>query len=104
MDKTETEQSFVAGNLIEGMFFNPDRESANLYKDGFQWTAYSANEETTQNLVDSFVKLGEQFNIYGASKLAKQVLEQILAVKTESDYDNKEALVKIVEDGISRLE
>lgn len=104
MDKTESEQSFVAGNLIEGMFFNPDRESANLYKDGFQWTAYSANEETTQKLVDSFVELGEQFNVYGANKLAKQVLEQILTVKTESDYDNKEALVKIVEDGISRLE
>ncbi len=104
MDKTESEQSFVAGNLIEGMFFNPDRESANLYKDGFQWTAYSSNEETTQNLVDSLVNLGEQFNVYGASKLAKQVLQQILAVKTESDYDNKEALVKIVEGGISRLE
>jgi aminopeptidase N len=104
MDKTESEQSFVAGNLIEGMFFNPDRESANLYKDGFQWTAFSSNEETTQNLVDSFVKLGEQFNVYGASKLAKQVLQQILAVKMDSDYDNKGALVKIVENGISRLE
>ncbi len=104
MDKTESEQAFVAANLIEGMFFNEDREKANLYKDGFQWAANSSNEETTQNLVDSFVELGKQYHVYGAKKLAIQVLQQIREVKAQSDFDNKENLVTIVEGAIGRLE
>lgn len=104
MDKTEGQEAFVADNLIEGMFFNPDREKADLYKDGFQWVARSSSEEATQNLADSFVHLGSQYNIYGADKLASQVLQQILEVKKQSDFENKEALVKIVEGAISRLE
>lgn len=103
MDKTEGEQAFVADNLIEGMFFSEDREKADLYKDGFQWVANSSSEEATQNLVDSFVQLGVQFKEYGADKIAKQVLQQILEVKTQSDFENKEALVKIVEDGMARM-
>ncbi len=104
MDKTESEQAFVAANLIEGMFFNTDREKANLYKDGFQWVANSSDEETTKNLVDSFVELGEQYNVYGAKKLAVQVLQQIREVKAQSDVENKENLVAIVDDAIGRLE
>ncbi len=104
MDKTEGEQAFVADNLIEGMFFTEDREKANLYKDGFQWVSTSSSEEATQNLVDSFVQLGAQYKQYGADKVASQVLQQILEVKKQSDFENKEVLVKIVEDAISRLE
>lgn len=104
MDKTESEQAFVAANLVEGMFFNTDREKANLYKDGFQWVANSSDEETTQNLVNSFVELGEQYNVYGAKKLAVQVLQQIREVKAQSDFDNKENLVAIVDGAIGRLE
>ena len=104
MDKTEGEEAFVAANLIEGMFFNEDREKANMYKDGFQWVARSSSEEATQNLVDSFVDLGSQYHIYGADKLASQVLSQILEVKEQSDFENKEALVQIVNNAIGRLE
>ena len=85
------------------MFFSEDREKADLYKDGFQWVAGSSSEEATQNLVDSFVQLGVQYKEYGADKIAKQVLQQILDVKTQSDFENKEALVKIVEDGMTRM-
>jgi len=103
MDKTESEQAFVADNLIEGMFFTEDREKADLYKDGFQWVIGSSNEEATQNLVDAFVQLGIQYKQYGADKIAKQVLQQLLEAKNQSDFENKEALVKIVEDGMSRM-
>ena len=103
MDKTESEQPFVADNLIEGMFFTEDREKADLYKDGFQWVVGSSSEEATQNLVDSFVQLGVQYKEYGADKIANQVLQQILEAKNQSDFENKEALIKIVNDGIGRM-
>lgn len=103
MDKTESEQSFVADNLIEGMFFTEDREKADLYKDGFQWVVGSSNEEATQNLVDAFVQLGIQYKEYGADKIANQVLQQLLDAKKQSDFENKETLIKIVEDGMSRM-
>ena len=85
------------------MFFTQDKEKADTYKDGFQWIAASSNEEATQNLVDSFVQVGNQYKQYGADKMAKQVLQQVLALKNESDYENKEALVNIVQDGLSRI-
>lgn len=103
MDKTESEMPFVADNIIAGMFFTQDKEKADTYKDGFQWIAASSNEEATQNLVDSFVQVGNQYKQYGADKMATQVLQQVLSLKTESDYDNKETLVKIVQDGINRI-
>lgn len=104
LDKTEEEIPFVADNLIEGMFFTEDKERQNTYKEGFQWVAASNNEEATQNLVDSFVQVGNQYKQYGADKIAKQVLEQVMAAKMESDYENKEELIRIVQDGMDRLE
>ena len=104
MDQTESEIPFVAGNLMEGMFFTEDRDKQNTYKEGFQWVAASSNEEATQNLVDSFVQFGIQYKQYGADRIAKQVLQQVLEVKSQSAYENKDALSKIVQDGITKLE
>ncbi|MEL4454796.1 M1 family metallopeptidase [Lutimonas vermicola] len=104
MDQTESEIPFVADNLMEGMFFTEDRDKQNTYKEGFQWVAASSNEEATQNLVDSFVQFGIQYKQYGADRIAKQVLQQVLEVKSQSAYENKDALSKIVQDGITKLE
>jgi aminopeptidase N len=102
-DKTASQMSFVANNLIAGMFFTEDKETQNLYKEGFQWVAQSDNEEATQNLVDSFVQTGKQYAQYGADRMALQVLQQVLSIKKESDYTNKEALIKIVQSGIEEM-
>ncbi len=104
MDKTETEIVFVAKNLIAGMFFIEDKDLQNTYKEGFQWVAATDNEEATQNLVDSFVQLGTQYKQYGADKIAVQVLQQVIGVKNESNYANKETLIKIVQEGLDKLQ
>jgi len=104
MDQTESQMAYVAENLMYGMFFNPDDETRNTYKEGFQWVAASSNEQATQNLVNSLVQLGIKYKSIGADTIANQVLQQVLALKKMSDYENKEALVTIVEDGLSRLE
>ncbi len=104
MDKTESQVTYVAGNLISGMFFTEDKELQDIYKEGFQWIAGSSDMEATQNLVDSFVQLGTQYKQYGADKMAIQVLQQVLSVKTASDFENKDELMKVVRDGITSLE
>jgi aminopeptidase N len=104
MDKTEAEIAFVADNLIAGMFFTEDKAKANTYKEGFQWVAVSENEEATQNLVDSFVQLGKQFKQYGADKIATQVLQQVLQIKKEGNFENKDILINIVQDGLNELQ
>ena len=103
LDKTESEISFVAENLIEGMFFTDDKDKQIIYKEGFQWVAASDNEEATQKLVDSFVQLGEQFKAYGADKIAIQVLQQVMEAKTLSTYANKDTLIGIVQGGLDKL-
>ena len=104
MSENESETPFVADNLVQGMFFTEDREKMDIYKEGFQWVAGSDNEEATQILVDSFVQLGIQYKQYGADQIAKQVLYQVLEAKKTSNFANKDDLVKIVEDGLSKLE
>jgi aminopeptidase N len=104
MDKTEPEIAFVADNLIAGMFFAEDKTTQNTYKEGFQWVASSDNEEATQNLVDSFVQLAKQYKQYGAEKVAIQVLQQVLAIKNEANYTNKDVLIKVVQDGLDELQ
>ena len=104
MDKKESELPFVANNLVAGMFFNEDRANQNIYKEGFQWVASSDSEEATQNLVNKFVKMGNSYKEYGADKLAKQVLTQVIAAKAEYNYSNMDQLNKIVEEGLKKLE
>ena len=104
MDKTESQVAFVGGNLISGIFLSPDRETQNMYKEGFQWVAGTSDKEATQNLVDSFVKLGTQYKQYGYDRISIIYLQQIQSLKMDSDYENKDELIKIVQDGIAILE
>lgn len=103
-DRTESQISFVADNLIAGMFFTEDANERNIYTEGFQWVAATDNEEATEILVDSFVQLGIKYKQYGSDKVAKQILGQIAAVKEASNYENKDTLIKIANDGLARLE
>ena len=103
LDKTEAQMPFVADNLIAGMFFSDDKTKQNIYKEGFQWVAASDNEEATQNLVNAFVKTGKQYKQYGADKMAKQVLQQVLSMKNESNYSNKDRMIKIIQEGLESL-
>jgi aminopeptidase N len=103
-DKTEAEMPYVSKYLIEGMFFVEDKDTQTIYKEGFQWIASSDNVEATQNLTDSFVKVGIKYKQYGADQMAKQVLNQVLDLKKASNYSNKAQLIKIVQDGLKKLE
>ncbi|WP_377178963.1 M1 family aminopeptidase [Namhaeicola litoreus] len=101
--KNEDQMPFVADNLIAGMFFTDDKQTQNIYKEGFQWVVNSSNIEATQNLVDSFVDMGIKYKDYGADQMARQVLNQVLGVKQASQYSNKAEMIKIVEDGLAKL-
>ena len=102
-DKTEAQMPFVADNIVAGMFFTADKTTQNIYKEGFQWIAASDNEAATQNLVNNFVETGIQYKQYGADKMANQVLQQVLSVKKESNFSNKDKLVEIVQEGLLKL-
>ena len=104
LDKTESQMPFVANNLIAGMFFSNSKDEQNLYKQGFQWVSTSNNVEATQNLVDSFVQIAKQYKQYGADKMATQILQQVLAGKKESSFENKDILIKIVQDGLNEIQ
>jgi aminopeptidase N len=101
--KNESKMPFVAKNLIAGMFLTEDKETQNIYKEGFQWVAPSDNEEATQNLVDSFVAFGIRYKQYGADKVTVRTLQQILSLKKESNFTNKDVLIKIVQDGLEEM-
>ena len=100
--RIEDEIALVGGNLIEGIFFSEDRDLSNTYKEGFQWVANSSNEEATQNLVDSFMEVAK-LKSQGGDVVAEQFLSVLLNMKKESSSVNKDALVKIVQDGLDKL-
>ena len=104
MSESVSEIPFVADHLIEGIFFSADREKMNIYKEGFHWVAASDSEEATQKLVDSFVQFGIQYRQYGMDQIASQFMQQVLEVKKASTAENRDSLIRIVEDGLSRLQ
>ena len=104
MSESVSEIAFVADHLIEGIFFSADREKMNIYKEGFHWVAASDSEEATQKLVDSFVQFGIQYRQYGMDQIASQFMQQVLEVKKASTAENRDSLIRIVEDGLSRLQ
>ena len=103
-NKTEEEMPFVARDLVEGMFFEIPGVDNNTYKEGFQWILLTDNEEATQNLIDNLVEVGTNYQDIGADKLASQVLQLVLQAKKESNYTNKDELIKIVQEGLNKLQ
>ena len=75
-----------------------------MYKEGFQWVVASDSEEATQNLVDSFVQFGIQYKQYGTDEIAIRILQVVLDAKKSLDFENKDVLVGIVEEGLERLQ
>jgi len=105
MSENDSESPFVANNLVQGIVFAEDRDQLNLYKEGVFWVAGSDNEEATQNLVNSLVQIGIQYKQYEFDRiLSIPYLQQILEAKKNSNYENKDNLIKIVEDGLTKLQ
>ena len=103
-NKSEEQMPFIADNLVEGMFFADTREKNNTYKEAFQWIVSSDSEEVTQSLVDNFVDAGIKYKQYGVDKVSTQVLQQVLQAKKDSNFSNKEELIKIVQEGLKKLQ
>ncbi len=103
INKAESQMSYVADNIVEGMFFADTRAKSNTYKEGFQWISASDSKEVIANLVNNFVDAGLKYKQYGVDKISIQVLEQVLELKKEANFSNKGELIKIVQDGLDKL-
>ena len=102
-EKDESEMSFIAKNLVAGMFMTQDKDVQKEYGEAFKWIASSSNKEATQVLIDSFVKTGKQYKQYGADKMMLQMMTQIIDLKKKAKLSNEKELLDIVNKGISDL-
>ena len=103
-EQNQQEMSFVADKIIQGLFFNQDQSVQATYGQAFQWISASDNLEATKVMVNDFVTKAKQFKQYGADKIIKQMLQQVVAAKSQlNNTANKQELVAIVNKGLSEI-
>ncbi len=102
-EKDKSELPFIANHLLEGLFMSRDKSVQNMYGEAFRWVAESNNEKAISNLTDKLVTMGKRYKKYGADKTAVSMLNQILYLQQQSEYKNKESVIKILKKGIAKL-
>lgn len=102
-EKDKTELPFIANNLLQGLFMSQNQNTQKIYGEAFRWIAESDSKEAIKNLTDKLVVMGKRYKKYGADKTAVSMLNQVLYLQEQANYDNKEQIVKILKKGIGQL-
>jgi len=102
-EKDASQMSFIAKNLVRGMFMIQDKSVQKSYGEAFKWIAGSNNKEAIQVMINSFVKIGKQYKKYGADKMMLQMMNKVIAFQKDAKGANTAELIDIVNKGITEL-
>ncbi|WP_369049060.1 M1 family aminopeptidase [Tenacibaculum sp. UWU-22] len=97
------ELTFIAGNVISGMFLNGDKKVQALYKNAYDKIAKSNNVEAIQNLADDIVSKGKQYKQYNFDKVGINMLKQIIDVQKGENNTNRSKIETIVKEAMEKL-
>jgi len=104
LDNNDTsEYSFIAKNILKGMFFSKDQKKQLLYQKAFQTIASCDDLPATNIMINDFVTTGLKYKKYGVDKMVLQMLQQTLMLKKVLSSNNKQELIDAVNIGINKL-
>ncbi len=102
-EKNDDELTFIAGNVMSGMFLSQNKKIQSLYKKAFDKIAKSNNSEAIQNLVDDIVSKGIQYKQYNFDQVGVNLLRQIVLKQKEVKPTNRAINVEIVKTAMAKL-
>ncbi len=102
-EKNDDELTFIAGNVMSGMFLSQNKKIQSLYKKAFDKIAKSNNSEAIQNLADNIVSKGIQYKQYNFDQVGVNLLRQIVLKQKEFKPTNRAINVEIVKTAMAKL-
>ncbi len=102
-EKDDSELTFIAGNVISGMFLSSDRKIQSLYKKAYDKIAKSNNTEAIQNLVDDIVVKGKQYEQYGFNNVGVDLMRQMVQTQKSADTPNEEKNIAVIKEALARI-
>lgn len=102
-EKDESEMTFIANNVLSGMYLNNNLKIQEIYKKAYEQIANSDNTEAIQNLVNDVVAKGNQYKQYNFDKVGINLLRQMVQKQKAANKLNKTKNIEIIKTGIARL-
>ncbi|WP_075342219.1 M1 family metallopeptidase [Tenacibaculum agarivorans] len=102
-EKDEEELTFIAGNVVNGLFLSRDKKVKALYEKAYSKIAKSNNTQAIQNLVDDIVVKGKQYEQYGFNNVGIDMMRKMVQTQKSANTANEVKNIAIIKDGLSRL-
>ncbi|KAB1159618.1 M1 family metallopeptidase [Tenacibaculum aiptasiae] len=102
-ENDDEELTFIAGNVMSGMFLSQNKKIQKLYKKAFDKIAKSNKTAAIQNLADDIVAKGLQYKQYNFDKVGVNLLRQIAQKQKKEKLSNQEKNIAIVRVAMAKL-
>ncbi len=102
-NKDDKYLEYVSKHLIQGLFYETDRKTSNMYMYAFEWVSKSDNKQAIKNLVTTLVDSGIKYRKYGGDVASINFLRQMVAIQKKGENLNKDELIYIIRTGMSQL-
>ena len=102
-ENDDEELTFIAGNVMSGMFLSQNKKIQKLYKKAFDKIAKSNKTAAIQNLADDIVAKGLQYKQYNFDKVGVNLLRQIAQKQKKEKLSNQEKNIAIVRIAMAKL-
>ena len=102
-ENDEEELTFIAGNVISGMYLSQDKNTQRLYKKAYDKITKGNNSEAIQNLVNDIVIKGKQYKQYGFNNVGIELMRQMVKTQKSANKANETKNIAIIQDAMSRL-
>ena len=102
-ENDEEELTFIAGNVISGMYLSQDRNTQSLYKKAYDKIAEGNNSRAIQNLVNDILNKGKQYKQYGFHNVGIDLMKKMVKTQQSANKSNKIKNIAIIQDAMTRL-
>ncbi|MFY7670864.1 M1 family aminopeptidase [Tenacibaculum sp. MEBiC06402] len=102
-ENDEDELTFIAGNVISGMFLSSDKSTQDLYKRAYDKIAKGNNSIAIQNLVNDIVTKGKQYKQYGFDNVGIDLMRKMVKTQKSANKPNEIKNIAIIQDAMRRL-
>ena len=102
-ENDESELTFIAGNVMSGMFLSQDKKIQALYKKAFENISKSNNTKAIINLTEDIVTKGKQYKQYGFDQVGVDLMRQMVEMQRKTDTENEEKHIAIIKLAMAKI-
>ena len=99
----DTELSFIAKNVLSGMFLINDQRTKNLYNLAFEKIAKSNDTDAIQNVVADIVAKGKEFQKFNFDKTAVRLLTKMVEFQRVGEVPKRDRHIGIIRTAMTEL-